>query len=280
VTLDATVGPGKPLPSEVDAEPAARIEERAASVTLALLPGALVVYFAFEGGGYFAGSVGFIALLLTQVLVVRVLFAEDVGFGAVVPCRGPGARGVRPCPAVPASAAAVRAPASATLADAVDDARTRRGLTRGLHREPRYPCSAEGLADQSGRRQQPPELSDHVLERARDPGVDRDPADARDSQQSWREPDRPSAGCGRHSGRGDHAVSYLLTRGDRRAADRTGRISRDQPLEHARRSGTGRGSPDGNRTGRDLSTRTSSPRSTRPRPQRCCRATRLRSWSA
>jgi hypothetical protein len=76
VSLDTPVEAREELAPELEAEPEARIEHRAASVGLALLPGALVVYFAFEGGGYFAGSVAFVALLLTQVLVVRVLFAE------------------------------------------------------------------------------------------------------------------------------------------------------------------------------------------------------------
>jgi O-Antigen ligase len=76
VTLDATAGSGEPSRSESEAAPVGRIEERTASAALALLPGALTVYFSFEAGGYFAGSVGFIALLVTQILVVRVLFAE------------------------------------------------------------------------------------------------------------------------------------------------------------------------------------------------------------
>jgi O-antigen ligase len=64
------------LPAEPDAQPPDRTEDRAASAFLALLPGAMVVYFGFQAGGYFAGSVAFIALLLTQVLLVRVLVAE------------------------------------------------------------------------------------------------------------------------------------------------------------------------------------------------------------
>jgi O-antigen ligase len=63
-------------PAEPDAQPPARTEDRAASALLALLPGALVVYFGFQAGGYFAGSVAFLALLLTQVLLVRALVAE------------------------------------------------------------------------------------------------------------------------------------------------------------------------------------------------------------
>ena len=74
MTVDATAGSVEPVRSE--AAPVGPIEERAASVGLALLPGALIVYFSFEAGGYFAGSVGFAALLITQLLVVRVLFAE------------------------------------------------------------------------------------------------------------------------------------------------------------------------------------------------------------
>jgi hypothetical protein len=74
--VDAVATLEESPPSGPEAAPQARIEERAAGVLLALLPGALVVYFAFDAGGFFAGSVGFAALLLTQVLVVRTLFAE------------------------------------------------------------------------------------------------------------------------------------------------------------------------------------------------------------
>lgn len=76
MTLEALAGVGAPSPSQVEAHPQAWREGKAGSLAIALLPGALIIYFAFEAGGYFAGSVGFIALLLTQVLVVRVLVAE------------------------------------------------------------------------------------------------------------------------------------------------------------------------------------------------------------
>jgi predicted lipid-binding transport protein (Tim44 family) len=76
VSVDAAATLAESPPTEADAAPKARIEERAAAAFLALLPGGLVVYFSFEGGGYFAGSVGFIALLVTQLVIVRVLFAE------------------------------------------------------------------------------------------------------------------------------------------------------------------------------------------------------------
>lgn len=64
-------------PADVDAAPRSPIEVRVAAMLLALLPGALVVYFAFEGGGFFAGSVGLVALVLTASLLVRVLVAEQ-----------------------------------------------------------------------------------------------------------------------------------------------------------------------------------------------------------
>lgn len=76
MTLDATAGRIESPPSELEAGPDRRIEEQAGSIAISLLPGALIVYFAFEGGGFFAGSVGFAALLLTQVLAVRVIVAE------------------------------------------------------------------------------------------------------------------------------------------------------------------------------------------------------------
>ena len=50
---------------------------------LTLAPGALIVYFAFNGGGYFPGSQGFIALLLAIALALRMSLASEplAGFG-------------------------------------------------------------------------------------------------------------------------------------------------------------------------------------------------------
>jgi O-Antigen ligase len=76
VPVDTSATLAESPSAKVEAAPRARIEERAAAAFLAMLPGALVVYFAFEGGGYFAGSVAFIALLITQIVIVRVLVAE------------------------------------------------------------------------------------------------------------------------------------------------------------------------------------------------------------
>lgn len=44
---------------------------------LALLPGALVVYFSFFAGGFFPSSVGFACLLVIQMIVLRVLVVEN-----------------------------------------------------------------------------------------------------------------------------------------------------------------------------------------------------------
>ncbi len=51
-------------------------DERLAAALLSLVPGALVVYFGFEAGGNFAGSVAFAALLITQIVLIRILAAE------------------------------------------------------------------------------------------------------------------------------------------------------------------------------------------------------------
>jgi O-antigen ligase len=53
------------------------IERRLAAGALALLPGALIAFFGFNGGGYFPGSVGFAALLVSMTVVLRVLVADD-----------------------------------------------------------------------------------------------------------------------------------------------------------------------------------------------------------
>src|SRR3954447_9541914 len=59
------------------APPRRPVERRVAAAALALLPGILIVFFGFNGGGYFPGSVGFAALLVSQMIVVRVLVADD-----------------------------------------------------------------------------------------------------------------------------------------------------------------------------------------------------------
>src|SRR3954451_23520837 len=68
------------VPEEVadGGAPARRpVERRVAAAALALLPGILIVFFGFNGGGFFAGSVGFAALLVSQLIVVRVLVADE-----------------------------------------------------------------------------------------------------------------------------------------------------------------------------------------------------------
>lgn len=54
---------------------------RAAAAAVSAIPGALVVYFAFNAGGFFVGAQGVIAVLLLLVLAVRVAVAEDPGEG-------------------------------------------------------------------------------------------------------------------------------------------------------------------------------------------------------
>jgi hypothetical protein len=55
---------------------------RGALVALLLLPGALAVYTAFHGGGYFAGTQGKLAVLLAVILLLRFTVAENPFGGA------------------------------------------------------------------------------------------------------------------------------------------------------------------------------------------------------
>jgi O-antigen ligase len=81
MTVEAPPEEDPALPEEDEAGAAPRggvtIERRAAAAALAFLPAALIVFFGFNGGGYFPGSVGFAALLVSQMIVVRVLVADD-----------------------------------------------------------------------------------------------------------------------------------------------------------------------------------------------------------
>jgi O-Antigen ligase len=54
-----------------------RLEAQIAAALLSLLPGAMVVYFSFSAGGFFPSSVGFATLLVLQMIVLRVLVAEN-----------------------------------------------------------------------------------------------------------------------------------------------------------------------------------------------------------
>jgi O-antigen ligase len=78
VTVEASAPLAEPPAREDESppQPKARIEARIATALLALMPGALVVYFSFNSGGFFPSSVGFIALLVTQMLVLRILVVD------------------------------------------------------------------------------------------------------------------------------------------------------------------------------------------------------------
>jgi O-antigen ligase/polysaccharide polymerase Wzy-like membrane protein len=79
VTVEASPPLVESSPRERDPAPPAppRLETRIAAVALALLPGGMVVYFSFNAGGFFPSSVGFVALLVIQMLVLRVLVANQ-----------------------------------------------------------------------------------------------------------------------------------------------------------------------------------------------------------
>jgi O-antigen ligase len=79
VTVEASEAVAEPPRQEEEQEAPSRprLEARIASALLALLPGAIVVYFSFSSGGFFPSSVGFAALLVIQMLVLRVLVAEQ-----------------------------------------------------------------------------------------------------------------------------------------------------------------------------------------------------------
>lgn len=80
MTLEAPAAGGPAVPDdESEAAPRRRrpIERRAAAAALALLPGLAIVFFSFNGGGFFPGTVGFATLLVSQMIVLRVLVADD-----------------------------------------------------------------------------------------------------------------------------------------------------------------------------------------------------------
>jgi O-antigen ligase len=79
MTVEAPAEGDAAVPEEEpSAKPQARrpVERRVAAAALVLLPGVLIVFFGFNGGGFFPGSVGFATLFVSQLLVVRVLVAD------------------------------------------------------------------------------------------------------------------------------------------------------------------------------------------------------------
>ena len=77
VEASATRADSPQREAEEGAQQPARIEARIATALLAFLPGALVIYFSFSAGGFFPSSVGFATLLVLQMIVLRVLVAEN-----------------------------------------------------------------------------------------------------------------------------------------------------------------------------------------------------------
>src|SRR4051812_43843258 len=73
---ETPVAAGPPPETAPAAQPKPRIENRVAALVLGLLPGALVIYFGFNGGGFFPGTVGFACVILIQLLILRVLLAD------------------------------------------------------------------------------------------------------------------------------------------------------------------------------------------------------------
>src|SRR3954466_13667473 len=80
MTLEAPAAGGPAAPEE-DTDVASRrrrpVERRVAAAALAILPGVGIAFFSFNGGGFFPGTVGFAALLVSQMIVLRVLVADD-----------------------------------------------------------------------------------------------------------------------------------------------------------------------------------------------------------
>src|SRR3954471_391772 len=80
MTLEAPAAGGPAVPdAETDEAPRRRrpVERRVAAAALALLPGIGIAFFSFNGGGFFPGTVGFATLLVSQMIVLRVLVADD-----------------------------------------------------------------------------------------------------------------------------------------------------------------------------------------------------------
>src|SRR5438552_6797041 len=78
MATETTAAMERPPPGGARADEAhgPNIETRAAAGVLALLPGALVLYFGFNGGGFFPGTPAFACLIVIQFLLLRILLAD------------------------------------------------------------------------------------------------------------------------------------------------------------------------------------------------------------
>ena len=74
MATETTAAMERPPPGGARADEAhgPNIETRAAAGVLALLPGALVLYFGFNGGGFFPGTPAFACLIVIQFLLLRI----------------------------------------------------------------------------------------------------------------------------------------------------------------------------------------------------------------
>src|SRR3954454_20608913 len=78
MTVEAPAEGDQAVPEEqARTRPRRPVERRIAAAALAPLPDALILFSGFNGGGYFPGSVGFAALVVSQMIAVRVLVVED-----------------------------------------------------------------------------------------------------------------------------------------------------------------------------------------------------------
>jgi hypothetical protein len=82
MTVEALAGADPDVEDEERAPAGPTLEARVAAALLALLPGALIVYFGFRGGGFFPGAVGLAGLIVLQILLLRVVVADDPLAGA------------------------------------------------------------------------------------------------------------------------------------------------------------------------------------------------------
>ena len=87
----ATIGLELPVAEDTSATWASE----AAMVALMLLPGALIVFTGFNAGGYFPGTPAVVAIVLSQVLLVRILQARRP-FEGIAPRHALGDRGLGP----------------------------------------------------------------------------------------------------------------------------------------------------------------------------------------
>ena len=252
----------------------ARVLATAGTAALALSPGALTVYLAFQSGGFFPGATAVATLIVLALLVLRVLLARDPIQGLSAPLAlAAGALTLLAVWILASSAWSDSTARALTEFDrtllyllalvlfgthaqgrpdgALDDLGAGRRVRRAEHHRLHHPHAAGRVVGAGRAAAQPAQLPDRVLERAGPGGRLRAGAvPAPDLLLTGTGP-HPHPGGGGHAAGGGGPAPDLLPRAPRRGGRGAGGVpGPGPPAPDAHRAGGGRPTHGGGHAGR------------------------------